>query len=113
MILLVAFDSVAAEASFRQAEIQNLGLALTGHEDVCWLYIAMDDALLMRCIQSIHNLNSEIEDLSSDCVPDSATWRLNQILTLRICCSQSNSRSVCPSNNCITRNVRPSCSPNS
>src|SRR2546425_2966616 len=48
---------------FGQAKVQNLGLAASRHEDVRWLDIAMNDPLRVRRIQSISNLNSQLQHL--------------------------------------------------
>src|ERR1019366_279215 len=50
-------------SKFGQSKIQNLGLALAGHKNVGWLYITMDDALLVRGIQSVRNLDGKIDYL--------------------------------------------------
>ena len=47
----------------RQTKIQDLGFAASRNEDVCGLYIAMDDALVMRCLQPRANLNSKLDQL--------------------------------------------------
>ena len=47
---------------FRQAEIENLGLAARGDENVRWLDVAVNDALRVRRIQRIGNLDGEVED---------------------------------------------------
>jgi hypothetical protein len=33
----------------RQSEVQNLGFAPIGDEDICWLDVTMDNAFFMRC----------------------------------------------------------------
>ena len=41
----------------REAEVQNLDLALVGHHDVAGLEIAMDDAGAVGCRERIRDLN--------------------------------------------------------
>ena len=45
----------------RQAEIQNLYHALAGEEDIGWLNVAMDDALLVRGLQTLAHLNADAQ----------------------------------------------------
>jgi hypothetical protein len=47
---------------FRQAEIENLGLAAGGDENVRGLDVAMNDPFLVRRVQRIGNLDGETED---------------------------------------------------
>ena len=47
---------------FRQAEIENLGVAARGDENICGLDVAMDDALRVRGVERVGNLNSQVED---------------------------------------------------
>ena len=44
-----------------QTEVQNLGLPTRRHENVCRLDVAMNDALGMRGVQRIGNLNRDLE----------------------------------------------------
>ena len=46
---------------FCQTEIQNLGLAAIRHEDIRRLDVAMDDALRVRRIQRVSDLDGEVE----------------------------------------------------
>ena len=57
-------DGVAA-LYFRQAEIQNLGVAAIGDENVGRLDIAVNDAFGMRGVQRIGNLNRDRKQLSN------------------------------------------------
>ena len=43
----------------RQAEVENLGRASFGYEDVCRLNVAVDDALLMRRFQRVGDVDSD------------------------------------------------------
>ncbi len=45
----------------RQSEIQNLGVAALGDENVCRIDIAMNDAMRVRGVQRVGNLDSEPE----------------------------------------------------
>jgi hypothetical protein len=36
--------------NLRQPKVQNLGFASTRNKDICWLDVAMDDPLLVRCV---------------------------------------------------------------
>jgi hypothetical protein len=45
----------------RQAEVQNLGLATIRHEDVRWLDVPMDDALGVRGVESVGDLNRQVQ----------------------------------------------------
>ncbi len=47
---------------FGQAEIENLGVAALGDEDVGGLDVAMDDALGMRGIEAVGNFEGEGDD---------------------------------------------------
>jgi hypothetical protein len=42
-----------------QSEIQNLGVSALGHEDVCRLNVAVNNALCMRCIERISNVDAD------------------------------------------------------
>ena len=45
----------------RQTEVQNLRLAPRGHEDVRRLDVAVDDALGVRRVQPVGNLNAQVQ----------------------------------------------------
>jgi hypothetical protein len=47
---------------FRRAELEDLGVTQLGDKDVGWLEVAMDDALRMRRVQRIGDLNAQPED---------------------------------------------------
>ena len=49
-----------------QTEIQNLGVAAIGDENVRGLDVAVDDALLVRGVKRIGNFDGEIEEQSRD-----------------------------------------------
>jgi hypothetical protein len=44
-----------------QAEVQNLGLAPGGNKDVRRLDVAMDDAFAVCRVQSVGNLNCQVQ----------------------------------------------------
>ena len=46
---------------FRQTEVQNLCLSLLRNENVRRLDVAMHDALAVRAVESVQNLNREIK----------------------------------------------------
>jgi len=46
---------------FRQPEIQNLGVAALGNKNIRRLDVAVDDALRMCGVQSVGNLNGQVE----------------------------------------------------
>jgi len=46
-----------------QSEVENLADSLVGNEDICWLDVAMDDALLVCGPQTITNLNADVQQL--------------------------------------------------
>src|SRR5579872_108479 len=46
----------------RQTEVQNLGVATGGHENICWLNVAMDDSLGMCGIQGIGYVDRQRQD---------------------------------------------------
>jgi hypothetical protein len=48
-------------SDLRQAEIQNLGMSSFSYEDVRWLYIAVDNAFGVGCVERIGNFNGERE----------------------------------------------------
>ena len=50
-----------AKSQFRYAEIQNLGLALRGQEDVRGLDVAVNDALAVCRLEPRRNLDGEVE----------------------------------------------------
>src|SRR5208337_1713211 len=45
----------------RQAKVENLDHALVGEKDVGGLDIAMDDPLLVRCLQALAHLDSDVQ----------------------------------------------------
>jgi hypothetical protein len=45
----------------RQTEVQNLGVAAFGHKDVCRLNVAVDDALLVRGVQRVDNVDCDFD----------------------------------------------------
>jgi hypothetical protein len=48
---------------FGEPEVEYFCLAPLGHENICRLYIAMNNALGVRCIQGVGNLDSQIQNL--------------------------------------------------
>lgn len=58
----LAFDRAFGFQQLRQAEIQDLGVAAIGDEDIRGLDVPMDDAFFVRGIQSVGQLHAE-----SDC----------------------------------------------
>ena len=61
---------VVLMSKLSQAEIEYLGAPAVGYENICRLDIAMNDALAMRGIESVGNLNRNIEMLFvSECFP--------------------------------------------
>jgi len=46
---------------FGQTKIEDFGVAAFGDEDICWLDVAMDDALGVCGIESIGNLDGDVE----------------------------------------------------
>ena len=46
---------------FGQAEVQDLGTAAFGNEDVCWLDVAVDDALLMRRFEGVRDVDRDFD----------------------------------------------------
>ena len=58
---LFGFDFACGSRQLGQSEVQNLDLPLCGHEDVRWLDVAMNDALLVGGFQSVANLNGDVE----------------------------------------------------
>src|SRR5207248_9798510 len=63
-------DLLVLFCQFGQAEIKYLGAPAVGYENICRLDIAMNDALAMRGIESVGNLNRNIEMLFvSECFP--------------------------------------------
>ena len=56
-------DADALGSEFRQAEIEHFGLTAARHKNICWLDIAMNDALCVSGIERIGNLDSEVEHL--------------------------------------------------
>jgi hypothetical protein len=53
---------MALRGELRQAKIEELGLAARGHENVCGLDIAMNDAFLVCGIQRVGDLHTDLED---------------------------------------------------
>jgi hypothetical protein len=47
----------------RQTKVQNLCVPAPSDKDIGWLNVPMNDALRMRCIESIGHLYAQIEDL--------------------------------------------------
>ncbi len=54
-VFLVGFEEL------HQSEIEDLAYALIGNEDVRRLDVAMDDALLVRGLQPVANLNPDVQ----------------------------------------------------
>ena len=54
-------DRRAQSPHFRQAEVQNLGVAAIGNEDIRRLDIAVNDAFRVRGIQRIGNLDRQVD----------------------------------------------------
>jgi len=52
----------ACGRDFRQAEIENLGVAALGHKDVGGFDVAVDDALGMRGVEGVGDLNAERQE---------------------------------------------------
>ena len=52
---------VATALNFGQPEIQNLGVPALGHKNIRRLDVAVNDALRVRRVQPIRNLNAQIE----------------------------------------------------
>src|SRR5215469_9911769 len=48
-------------SEFGQTEIENFGVAALGHENVCWLDVAMNNALRVRGIESVRNVDANVE----------------------------------------------------
>ena len=53
--------ALSRQRDFRQPEIQNLCLSSIRHEDIRGLDVAMHDALRVRGVQSVRDLNAQIE----------------------------------------------------
>ena len=53
--------SAGGKRNLGQAKVENLRVSTFGHEDIRWLYIAVDDSFGMRCIKSVGNLNRQTE----------------------------------------------------
>ena len=49
-------------SNFGQSEVENLGVAASGHEDVGGLDVAMHDALGVRRIERVGDLNAKVEE---------------------------------------------------
>jgi hypothetical protein len=43
----------------RQAEVQDICMAMLGHEDVFWSVVVMNNSFSMRCIQAARNASAE------------------------------------------------------
>jgi len=54
---------VAGRLQFCQSEVQNFCLPSGGHEDIGRLDVAVDNALRVRGIESVGNLNRQFEEL--------------------------------------------------
>src|SRR5438552_15811015 len=46
---------------FSETEIENFGVSAIGHEKICRLNIAMDDAFGMGGFESVGNLDTDVE----------------------------------------------------
>src|SRR5207253_11037321 len=47
---------------FSKAEIENFGVSAIGHEKICRLNVAMDDALGMGGFESVGDLDTDVEE---------------------------------------------------
>ena len=56
-----AFGNARAGSDLRQPEVQNLRVPAIGHEKIRRLDVAMDNALGVRCVQSIGDLDGQRE----------------------------------------------------
>ena len=54
-------DGRSVVNNFGQAEIENLGVAALGDENVRWLDVAVDDALFVRGLERVGDFDGEIE----------------------------------------------------
>ena len=52
-------DEPAVDATFRQSEIQNLGVAAVGNKNIGGLDVAVDDSLGMSRVQGVSDLDAE------------------------------------------------------
>ena len=52
-------DWLPSQCHLCQPEIQNLGVSAFGHENVCRLDVAVDDAFRMGCVQRISDLDRQ------------------------------------------------------
>jgi hypothetical protein len=43
-----------------QPKVQYLGFASMRNKDICWLDVAMDDPLFVRCPQAFGDLNGQV-----------------------------------------------------
>ena len=62
--MVIVFADVTGRTAGRnlsQPEIQNLGVFALGDKNVCWLDVAMNDALGVRRVQPVGNLNGKRE----------------------------------------------------
>src|SRR4051812_30724146 len=50
---------VAAQDDLRQPEIKNLGVPASGDEQVRWLDVSVNDALAVRGVQTLSNLDCQ------------------------------------------------------
>ena len=59
----VSIAGLAIARQFGQAEVQDLRLPASRHEDIRRLQVAVDDAFGMRNVQRVRNLDADVEDL--------------------------------------------------
>ena len=60
--LIRADERLAANAYLRQPEVQNLGVAACGDENICRLNVAMHNATRMSCVERISDINSRCHE---------------------------------------------------
>src|SRR6266851_10394915 len=77
---------------FRQTEIKNLGVTAVGNEQIRGFDVAMDDSLGMGGVESVGNLNCDIEQLLQ--VKGSALDNFPQSLAFQIFHYQENTALV-------------------
>src|ERR1700687_937153 len=56
-------NTLGDRSKLRQAEIEDFGVALLGHEEVCWLDVSMDYPLGVCCPERLGNLNRKFQRL--------------------------------------------------